>query len=277
MCAAAGAALPDRPCLRPAIDDTSIKRSVDTPTLVEKATGIMERNHDSLDGIAIFAGLSPDTRRALARRCSWRDYKPRQEIVRHQDDSRMVYFLTAGKVNVTIYSTNGKQVTFRDILAGGIFGELAAIDGKPRSASVQATSRCTVAAMSPDLFWETLRSEPVMITDILKFLSERVRDLTERVVDLHTKDVRRRVLAELLRMAQPSETEFGNAVLFPAPTAGDIAARVATTRETVARELSWLERSGIIERRGRTLVIPNFEKLRSLVAEREEDRDEEPE
>jgi CRP-like cAMP-binding protein len=90
------------------------------------------------------------------------------------------------------------------------------------------------------------------------------------VVDLHTKDVPRRILAELLRVAQPSETEFGNAVLYPAPTAGDIAARVATTRETVARELSLLERAGIIERRGRTLVIPDFKKLRGLVEERDE-------
>ena len=165
----------------------------------------------------------------------------------------------------------GKKVTFRDIHAGGIFGELAAIDSKPRSASVEATTHCTVAAMSPELFWEMLRSEQAVMTDVLKFLSERVRDLSERVSDLQTKDVRRRLLAELLRMAQPSETEYGNAVLFPAPTAGDIAARIGTTRETVARELSWLEKTGIIERRGRTLVIPDFKKLRTLVEEPEED------
>jgi len=234
----------------------------------------MERNHYMLDGIAIFGGLSAEARRALGRRCSWREFEPRQEIVHHQDDSRMVYFLTAGKAQVTVHSRKGKKVTFRDIRAGGIFGELAAIDSKPRSASVEATSHCTVAAMSPELFWETLRSEQAVTTDVLTFLSERVRDLSERVIDLQTKDVRRRILAELLRMAQPSETEYGNAVLFPAPTAGDIAARVGTARETVARELSWLEKSGIIERRGRTLVIPDFKKLRSLVEEPEEDEQE---
>jgi len=231
----------------------------------------MERNHDSLDSIAIFRALTPEGRRALAHRCSWREFEPRQEIVRHQDDSRMVYFLIAGKAEVTIYSRSGKKVTFRDIHAGEIFGELAAIDGRPRSASVRATSHCTIAAMSPELFWQTLREEQGVMTDVLKYLSERVRDLSSKVVDLHTKDVPRRILAELLRVAQPSETEFGNAVLYPAPTAGDIAARVATTRETVARELSLLERAGIIERRGRTLVIPDFKKLRGLVEERDED------
>ena len=88
-------------------------------------------------------------------------------------------------------------MTFRDIRAGGIFGELAAIDSKPRSASVEATSHCTVAAMSAELFWEMLRSEQAVMTDVLKFLSERVRDLSERVIDLQTKDVRRRILGRV--------------------------------------------------------------------------------
>jgi len=231
----------------------------------------MERARHTLDGITIFAGLTTEQRSALVRRCSWREFQPRQEIVRYQDESRMVYFLTAGKAQVTIYSRSGRKVTFRDIHAGDVFGELAAIDGRPRSASVQATSHCTVAAMSAELFWQTMRGEEVVATSVLKLLSDRVRDLTDRVVGLHTKDVPRRILVELLFMAQPSETEFGNAVLYPAPTAGDIAARVGSTRETVARELSRLEKSGIIERRGSTLVIPDFKKLRSLVQERDEE------
>ncbi len=233
----------------------------------------MERRNDTLDGIEIFGGLTPEARRALARRCAWRDYEPRQEIVRHLDESRAVFFLTAGKARATIYSSIGKQVTFGDIHAGGFFGELAAIDGMPRSASVEASSRCTVAAMSSELFWEIVRSEQAAMTALLKWMSRHIRDLSDKVVDLSTKDVRRRILAELLRMAQPSKTEFGNAVLFPAPTAGDIAARIATSRETVARELKWLEKTGIIERRDRTLVIPDFERLRRLVMEPEEDQD----
>lgn len=229
----------------------------------------MERLHDTLDGIEIFADLTPDARRALSGRCAWRDFKPRQEIVRHHDDNRTVFFLTAGKARATIYSENGKQVTFRDINSGGIFGELAAIDGKPRSASVEAASRCTVAAMSAELFWEMLRSQPVVMADVLRLLSRQVRELSDKVVDLSTKDVRRRILAELLRMAEPSETEFGNAVLFPAPTNADIAARVATARETVNRELKWLMGVGIVQKHGSTLVIPDFERLRRLVGEPE--------
>jgi CRP-like cAMP-binding protein len=225
----------------------------------------MEKRHDTLDGIEILGGLTADARRSLAGRCTWRDFKPRQQIVGHQEDSRTVFFLTTGKAHATIYSENGKQVTFRDINGGEMFGEFAAIDGKPRSASVEATTRCMVATMSPELFWEVLRTEPAVAADVLKRLTRQVRQLSDKVVDLSTKDVRRRIQIELLHLAEPVKTEFGNAVLFPAPTDADVAARVATTRETVNRELALMMESGILEKHGRTLVIPDVEKLRRLV------------
>ncbi len=227
----------------------------------------MERRHETLDGIQILDGLTAEVRRVLAGRCTWRDFKPRQQIVGHQEDSRTVFFLAAGKAHATIFSENGKQVTFRDINAGDMFGEFAAIDGKPRSATVEAATRCTVAAMSPELFWEMLRAEPTVMAEVLKRLTTQVRVLSEKVFESATLPVRKRIQAELLRLAEPSVTDVGNAVLFPAPTDADIASRVATTRETVNRELSEMIESGVIEKRGRTLVIPNVEKLRRLVAE----------
>ena len=227
----------------------------------------MERRHDTLDGIDILGTLTPETRRGLAGRCTWRDFKPRQQIVGHQEDSRTVFFLTAGKAHATIFSENGKQVTFRDINAGEMFGEFAAIDGKPRSATVEAVTKCTVATMSPEVFWEVLRTEPTVMADVLKRLIRQVRTLSEKVFELATLAVRKRIQAELLRLAEPSVTEVGNAVLFPAPTDADIAARVATTRETVNRELSEMIEAGIIEKHGRTLVIPSVEKLRRLAVE----------
>jgi CRP-like cAMP-binding protein len=98
-----------------------------------------------------------------------------------------------------------------------------------------------------------------------------VRALSEKVVELATLPVRRRIQAELLRMAEPSVTDAGDAVLSPAPTDGDIAARVATTVGAVRRELSEMIEAGLLEKHGRTLVIPNLEKLRRSIAGSAED------
>jgi CRP-like cAMP-binding protein len=227
----------------------------------------MERRHDTLDDIEILGGLTAEARRVLAGRCTWREFKPHQQILGHQEDTRTVLFLTAGKAHATIFSENGRQVTFRDINTGEMFGEFAAIDGKPRTATVEAVSRCTVATMSPDLFWETLRAEPAVMTAVLKRLVRQLRVLSEKVFESATLPVGKRIAAELLRLAEPLKTEVGNAVLFPAPTNTDIASRVATTRETVNRELREMTEAGIIEKHGRTLVVPNIEKLRRVVVE----------
>src|SRR5215831_12462026 len=177
----------------------------------------MERRQESLDSIEIFAGLSPDVRHALAARCTWRVFQPHQQIVGHQEDSRTVFFLTAGKARVTIFAVDGKQVTFRDITEGEMLGEWAAIDGRPRAASVEAVNRCTVAAMSQEMFWEVLREQSAVTEIVLKRLVRQVRNLSDKVLELSTQAVRKRIQNELLRMAERVVTDEGNAVIFPAP------------------------------------------------------------
>jgi CRP-like cAMP-binding protein len=227
----------------------------------------MERRGETLDDVGIFSELSAEVRRSFAARCTWRDFKPRQQIVGHQEDTRNVFFLISGKARASIYSAAGRMVTFRDIRAGDMFGEFSAIDGEPRSASVEATQRSLVAIMSPDLFWEVLRTQPPVMAAVLKRLTRQVRTLSERVYEMSTLAVRNRIHAELLRLAKELVSETGNAVLYPAPTDADIAARIATTRETVNRELGDLVEAGLIKKQGRTLVISDVERLRRLVDE----------
>jgi CRP/FNR family transcriptional regulator, cyclic AMP receptor protein len=226
-----------------------------------------EQRHDTLDGIRILNSLTADARRGLIAHCAWRDFKPRQHIMYQQEDSRTVFFLTAGKARAMIFAESGRQVTFRDIDAGEMFGELAAIDGRPQAATVEAVTKCTVANMSLETFWDLLRAEPAVMSDVLKRLTAQVRAVYEKVIELSTLPVRKRIQAELLRMAEPNVTALGDAVLFPAPTDGDVASRVAVTHVTVHRELGEMLEAGLIEKRGRRLVIPDVEKLRRLVAE----------
>ena len=105
------------------------------------------QSRNSLKGIAIFAGLSPDSVERIERRCAWKRYAPGEPILDYLDKSDDVFFLTLGEVRVTIYSTVGKAVSFREMAAGEIFGEFPAIDGGSRSASVEARTNCLIASM----------------------------------------------------------------------------------------------------------------------------------
>src|SRR5215510_2494246 len=223
---------------------------------------IAEGRHETLDGIHILSSLTPGARRALAAHCQWRQCGRRQQIVGHQDDSRTVYFLTAGKAHAAIFSENGKRVAFRDIAAGDIFGELSAIDGQPQAATVEAVTKCTVAAMSADAFWQLLCTEPAVMAELLKRVTGQARVLSKKLFDLATLPVGRRIQAELLRLGESATTTVGKAVLYPAPSDADIAAQVGSTRETVNRELGEMIEAGIIERRGRSMIVLDVEKVR---------------
>jgi CRP-like cAMP-binding protein len=114
----------------------------------------------SLSDIAIFANLSADALQRIQKRSSWRTYAPGEPIVEYLDDSDDVFFIAVGEVRVTLYSTTGKIVNLRDLGAGEVFGEYPAIDGGPRSASVEARTNCVVASMPAAAFQELLSTEP---------------------------------------------------------------------------------------------------------------------
>jgi CRP/FNR family transcriptional regulator, cyclic AMP receptor protein len=221
----------------------------------------------TLSGIAIFAGLSPKALEANHRRCSWRRYEAGDPIVDYLDSSDDVFFVTAGEASVTIYSVAGQAVSFRTLGPGEIFGEYAAIDGEPRSASVEARTNCLIASMPGKDFRELLETEPVVARAVMKGLVRNVRSLTTRVYEFSTLAVNNRIQAELLRLASLAPREGNHARLEPAPTHAEIASRVSTHREAVTRELNRLARIGIIERQHGTLIILDLDRLTTMLHE----------
>jgi CRP-like cAMP-binding protein len=221
----------------------------------------------SLAGIAIFSALQPDALAAVHRRCSWRRYEPGEPIVGYLDASDDVFFVTSGEVCVTIYSLAGKAVSFRNLRTGDVFGEYAAIDGEPRSASVEARTSCLVASMPAKEFRKLLKTEPVVAQAVIKELVRNVRTLTKRVYEFSTLAVNNRIQAELLRLAGLGTREGKGARISPAPTHAEIASRVSTHREAVTRELNRLSRVGIIERRSGALVVHDLDRLAAMVNE----------
>jgi CRP/FNR family cyclic AMP-dependent transcriptional regulator len=221
----------------------------------------------SLKGIAIFAGLDPASVEKIHKGCAWRRYKPGDVIVNYLDDSDDVFFITAGHANVTIYSHTGKIVSFAELGPGEVFGEYAAIDHGSRSASVEARTECLVASMTADRFRKLLEVTPPVTLAVLEQLVKRVRHVTNRVYEFSTLQVRSRIHAELLRLANLGSRKGPGACIEPAPKHTDIASRVSTHREAVTREINHLLRTGIIERRDDALWVPDVERLADLVHE----------
>ena len=229
----------------------------------------VNRGIKSLRRVPLFKTLAAGELDEIEKLCSWRSYNAGEEILAYLDSSDDVYFIIAGKAKVIIYSAQGRAVGFRDVVPGDIFGEYAAIDGGSRSASIEADAHCTVAVMSSHDFNNLIAINPSVSRKLVQHLTRQLRALTQRVFEFSTLAVNNRIQAELLRLAREgsadSSNEEGARTISPAPTHAEIAARVSTHREAVTRHLSSLTKAGLIERKGRSLIVKDVERLERMV------------
>ncbi len=220
-----------------------------------------------LRGVKLLADVPGDALEQLAQQCRWRRFPAGQRVISRDAPDHDVYLIVGGKVRITAFSGAGRQVTYRDIATGEWFGDLAAIDGRERSADVDALEDTLVASMAPTVFRRLLHTHPVVCDRVLDRLVSLVRDLTERVFDFSTLGVQNRVHAELLRLAKQAGIQENAARIFPAPKHSDIAGKVSTYREQVTRELSAMAKRGLVRRVDGALVIPDVAKLERIVSE----------
>lgn len=226
----------------------------------------------SLAGIELLKPLTPPERQALEQRCRWRSFDEGEQIFDRETQSEDVFFVISGAARVVNYSAGGREVSYDDIGPGGLFGELAALDNRPRSASVVAKTNMATASVSAAAFRELLLQHPPIAMALLRRLAEVVRESTDRIMDLSTLGAHNRIFAELLRLARESdpkafEQRANQARIRPVPHHVDIASRVSTARETVARVLSDLGKNGVVGRERDAMVLLDVGRLAKMVKE----------
>jgi CRP/FNR family cyclic AMP-dependent transcriptional regulator len=227
----------------------------------------MQPSSLGLRQVDLLQGLSTERLDALGHRCAWRPFDAGQRLVAREDADRDLHLIVAGTVRVTTYSPGGRETSFRELAAGMSFGELAALDGRPRSADVVALTPGLIASLAPDALRTLLREEWIVNERVLVRLAGLARSLTDRVLELSTMNVQQRVCMELVRLARSGNTTGNQARIDPAPNHSELAHRVSTYREQVTRELSALAKAGLVARDGGALVVKDIERLRRMAEE----------
>ena len=217
--------------------------------------------------LRLFRDLADPDLIKIAGRLTVSGYPKGSEIFGQFEEDDGVYFILSGAVRITVFSAAGKEVTFRDLGTGEMFGELAAIDGRPRSANAIARADAQVGRVSATQFWDLLRELPEVNAAILTYLCGLVRDLSARVYQFSAYAVSNRIHAEILRLAMLAEPSGNEAAIAPAPTHAEIASRVNTHREAVTREISRMASSGLVDRAPGRLIVRDVAALRRLAEE----------
>jgi CRP-like cAMP-binding protein len=234
-----------------------------------KYTWLKSQGYAVVTTSAFMSRLDNTDLAAIARRWSERCYQLNEIIIAHGDSDCDVFFLLEGRARVTLFSEDGREIAYRDIAPGEIFGELAGIDGKARSASVVALEATRVARLTGAAFRDIVINHPTFAWVLLEHLSAQLRRMTDRVFEFSTLVVRKRLVLELLRRAEEIGPVNGQVSLSPAPTHSELAATISTHREAVSREMSALAKRGLVEKRGSRLMLHDLAVLERLAAKKE--------
>ena len=214
---------------------------------------------DGSDHGGLLAPLDEQQRQQLLAACHWKEYRRGEVVVQEGEPSTDLYLIETGLVAAKGFSVDGREVIYNEIGPGHVFGEFSAVDGHPRSATVEALENSRIGRLSSAAFREALKTYPALALALIEDLVRKNRMLTLRVFEYGTMLVRERILAELVRLAVPSDETF---VIDPAPSHHELAARLGTHREAVSKELAKLSRSGIITTGRRRIVILDMPRLR---------------
>lgn len=219
-----------------------------------------------LAGIKLFKGLEIDLAPFEAR-ANWRRFDPEEVLVDFDEPSTDVYFLLSGEVRVLMRTASGKEVILYEMRPGDLFGELAALDGVPRSANVTALTRGEACVMPASVFKELLFSHQPVAERLFCLMASRIRELNARFMEQTVLDLRHRLYSELLRLSSPRQDRSGERVITPPPFHHIVAARIGCRREQITREFTMLTQEGLIERTRGALILRQPDVLKARVAE----------
>ena len=221
----------------------------------------------NLTRIKIFSGLPDQDYQQIESMIRWRKYEPDTEIILYKEKTTDVYFVREGHVRATLFSSSGREVSYQDLLAGDIFGELSALDGLPRAAHVVVIEPSNIGSMSSKDFRQVIHTYPQVSDAITIRLVSVIRALTDRVYRYDALGVKDRVRNEVFNLARQHMTGPNTAVIPSMPKHVEIANRIDTHREAVTRELNTLSKMGLIHQDHRVLTVKNVAKLEALLPE----------
>jgi CRP/FNR family transcriptional regulator/CRP/FNR family cyclic AMP-dependent transcriptional regulator len=213
--------------------------------------------------VPLFSNLTAQERMAIHSIMLQKTFSAGDVIVHEDDAENQTFFIiVSGSVHVTVLSSEGKQAILATLRSGAFFGEMAILDGEPRSASVVAAESCSLLMLYRKSFLQILQKCPKITVAMLLEMSHRLRRSNRQINSLSMMSVYGRVADVLLQLSKSNGRKVGSMVVVEQrPSHQTIADMAGTSRETVSRVLSQLQKKGYLTITRKRLVILNEEKL----------------
>lgn len=214
--------------------------------------------HDHLRRIF---GCTPEVAASIGARAADRIFPVRATLLRQGDRADQTWLLLTGRARALLYGMDGQMVLLHEFSAGDVFGAIDDRDAQAQEADIVAVDPSRAAVFLALDFLHLMETHGCVGLAVSRMLLRQLRAATGRMVERLTLSAPGRVHAELLRLARLDD----EGAIRPVPVFAAMAVRLNTTRETVSRAISTLERRGIVRREGDALVIVAPRRLEEMV------------
>ena len=216
-----------------------------------------------LKEVNLFRSLYPEYRKRLATVLRRRSLKKGEVLFRKGDEGHILYIIRKGSIKIVLPSELGDEVVLTIFSEGDFFGELALLDGMPRSADAVALEPSEVFALNRNDFIAFLHDNKEAMQTILSHLSMRLRKTDDLLEDTCFLNISARFAKKLVELAKTYGNLEGNVIQIDLRlTQKDLASMIGTTRESINKELKVLREKGLVSTEEGTIRILNLERLK---------------
>jgi CRP/FNR family transcriptional regulator, cyclic AMP receptor protein len=208
-----------------------------------------------LGAVPLFARLAPTQRELIAAAGTHRTVKRGDVVVAQGERGDAIYVVARGSLLVSRSNRGGERRALNVIEAPGSFGELALLDGRPRSATLEALEECDLIVVSRAAFLGLLSRDPRLVDGLLRELGRMIRRLTDQVADGSLLDLPARVAKTLVRLIEPQVAAAPELPPVVSLSQSKLAELAGGSRQSVNGALATLVSRNLIRIEGRRIVI----------------------
>jgi CRP-like cAMP-binding protein len=205
-----------------------------------------------LRGHPLFGAIAPELLERLSAYATTRGIARGDTIFAKGDPGNSLYAVCAGTVKISVPSADGKDAVFNLVGQGEIFGEIALLDGQPRTADATAQTDCELMVIERRDFLDLVRSQPEIALKLMEVLCARLRHTSEQVEDVLFLDLPGRLAKILLQLTAKAELPARRVTM----TQREIGQMIGMSRESTNKQLrDWEHRNWVRLERGGIVVL----------------------
>lgn len=208
--------------------------------------------------------LDPRERNILFARVRVRSYAAGETIFLMGSAADSLMAVASGSVRISVPSPDGKEIVLAIIQPMEVFGEIALLDGKKRTADAKAVGACTLAVFERHDVLAFLKDHPKVWPKLVEVLCARLRSADQHIAELGLQELPTRLAKRLLRLASAEGVETNGRMLQVQLSQRELGNICGASRESINKCLGGWQRRGIVQIEEGVITVTNRITLEEL-------------